>query len=352
MPSKAGTWSKMSLSATHSSKRSPHILIVRLGAMGDVVQTLPAASDLRIRFPDAHIAWAVDSRWAPLLRDNPHLDMTVPVPLRQWRRAKGSLATWEEAGRLLRELRRAEFDLAIDFQGLLKSAAIAASSRSACVLGFERSLLRESAAELLYDRRMASAKRHVIERYRELAWFGSGSPPLGEAQFPLPAETSCHEMPKRFVLASPEAGWGLKQWPREHFSALAARIWEEHGIPLVADCAPGREAYVRRIRRAAPPGAVITHPSTIPQLIAATRLAMRVVGVDSGPLHLAAALGKQGVAIFGPTDPERNGPYGNRIKVVRDPEAETTYKRDRKPGSSMWACGPDMVYQRLALSVR
>lgn len=342
----------MSLNVTQSSKRSPHILIVRLGAMGDVIQTLPAASDLRFRFPDARIAWAVDSRWAPLLRDNPHLDTTIPVPLRQWRQAKGSLATWEVAWRLLWDLRAAEFDLAIDFQGLLKSAAIAASSGSACVLGFDRSLLRESIAELLYDRRMASARRHVVDRYRELAWFGSGSPPLGEAQFPLPAETSCHEMPERFVLASPEAGWGLKQWPREHFSTLAARTWEEHGVPLVADCAPGRESYVREIVRAAPPGAVIVHPSTVPQLIAATRLATRVVGVDSGPLHLAAALGKQGVAIFGPTDPERNGPYGNGIKVVRDPGAETTYKRISEPGSSMWACGPNMVYRRLALSVR
>lgn len=325
--------------------------MVRLGAMGDVIQTLPAAADLRARFPDASIAWAVDSRWAPLLRDNPHLDRTIPIPLRQWRQERGSLSTWGAAGRLLGELRTSEFDLAIDFQGLLKSAAVAALSRARCILGFERVLLREAVAELLYNRRLASDERHVVARYRALAWFGSGSLPSGEAQFPMPEGTASQELPVRFVLASPEAGWGLKQWPGEHYSALAGRIWEQHGVPLVVDCAPGREAIAERIRRAAPPGAVIVHPSTIPQLITATRLAALVVGVDSGPLHLAAALGKHGVAIFGPTDPERNGPCGDGIQVVRVPGAETTYKRHEKPGQSMWACGPDLVYELLKPSL-
>ncbi len=347
MPFNLGTWSAMSSKVTQNAERLPRILMVRLGAMGDVIQTLPAASDLRARFPNGSIAWAVDRRWAPLLRGNPDLDRTIPVPLRQWRQSKGSVGTWKAAGRFVTEIRAAEFDLAIDFQGLLKSAAIAALSRPKSVVGFERKLLRESAAEVLYDRRANSSKRHVVDRYRELAWFGSGSPPPGEARFPLPPETSFQELPERFVLASPQAGWGLKQWPKAHYSALAARIWREDRVPLVADCAPGGESFIEEIRLGAPPGAVIAHPSTIPQLIAATRLAALVVGVDSGPMHLAAALGKHGVAIFGPTDPVRNGPYGQGIEVVRAPGAETTYKRFPEPGPSMWACGPDLVYERL-----
>lgn len=347
MPSKLGTWSAMCSNVTPTAERAPRILMVRLGAMGDVIQTLPAASDLRDRFPSASIAWAVDSRWAPLLRGNPHLDGTIAVPLRLWRQTKRSTGTWKEAARLVTELRTAEFDLALDFQGLLKSAIISALSRPTRIAGFERSLLREPVAELLYDCRMASSEPHVVDRYRELAWFGSGRLPSGEARFPLPRGASNEELPDRFVLASPQAGWGLKQWPQAHYSALAARVWREDRIPLVADCPPGRDRYVEEIRLGAPRGAVIPHPSTLPELIAATRRATAVVGVDSGPMHMAAALGKRGVAVFGPTDPARNGPYGRRITVVRDPNAETTYKRFPEPGPSMWACGPDMLYERL-----
>ena len=347
MRSRPGMWLVMSLQPTQTADCHPRILMVRMGAMGDAIHTIPAAADLRRRFPNAHIAWAIETRWAPLLRGNPYIDETVVVPLKRWRSAKLNVRNWREAARLTTCLRTAGFDLAIDFQGLLKSATIAALSGAKRVAGFHRAVLREPAAELLYTKRVASSATHVVERYRDLAALDSVRPPTGEASFWLPQGSFAKRLPERFVLASPQAGWGSKQWPKEHYSALAARIWEGHGIPLVADCAPGQAAYAHEIAVGAPSGAVIPHASTIAELIATTRRATAVVGVDSGPLHMAAALGKRGVAIFGPTDPARNGPYCNGIVVVRARNAETTYKRTSGCSRSMRACGPEQVYDRL-----
>lgn len=315
--------------------------------MGDVIQTLPAVADLRHRLPAARIGWVVESRWAPILDGNPHVDEVIPVALRRWRNLGNGPGSWREAVRFTRDLRAWECDLSIDFQGLLKSAALAGLSGAQERAGFDRTLLREPLAEIAYTRRALTSRPHVVDRYRDLAAFVTGSTASGRAEFPLPAGRLRPDMPASFVLASPEAGWAGKQWPEEHYGRLAGRLWSDHRIPLAIDCAPGTEACIAGIRANAPAGAVLAHPSTIPELIGATRHARAVVGVDSGPLHLAAALVRPGVAIFGPTDPIRNGPYGDSIAVLRAEGALTTYKRDRESHRSMHACTPDEVYERL-----
>src|SRR5439155_20434798 len=131
-----------------------------------------------------------------------------------------------------------------------------------------------------------------------------------------------------FVLASPLAGWQSKQWPMEHYESLAARLKRELGIPLVLN---------------GPPGSSLPHESGLPGLIHATRRAIAVVGMDSGPLHLAAALDKPGVAIFGPTDPQRNGPYRSSLEVLRSPSAVTSYKRRAEIDESMRQVSPEEV---------
>ena len=147
-------------------------------------------------------------------------------------------------------------------------------------------------AGLVYSRRASSSSGHVVDRYRDLAAFAVGARSADPAVFPLPEGTLDPRLPERFVLASPRAGWGSKQWPARHYSDLAASIWLSHHIPLVVDCAPGEERHVKEIDAAAPRGAVIPHASTLEGLIGATRAAEAVVGVDSGPLHLASAAGK------------------------------------------------------------
>src|SRR6185369_2597391 len=165
-----------------------------------------------------------------------------------------------------------------------------------------------------------SRSAHVVDRNLELAAACGGRVHGGQPLFPLPAGSPEGELPRGdFVLASPLAGWASKQWPLDHYRALATRLHRELDIPLVLDGPPGADFS------AAEPA--VPHHSSLPGLIHATRRAVAVVGVDSGPLHLAAALGKPGVAIFGPTDPARNGPYGDTLRVLRTEEAATTYKR-------------------------
>lgn len=335
----------MSLLPKAASGSRSRILIVRFGAMGDIIQTLPAVADLRRALPDAEIVWAVDTRWWELLTGNPHVDKLVSLPLRRW---FNPIAGADESLRkTLMGLRRHHFDLALDMQGLIKSAAVAALCNAKTVAGLEHHLLREPHAALLYDRRIEASSVHVVDRYRELAASATGSQEPQETCFQLPPGEMHRNLPERFVLTSPQAGWGAKQWPQGRYSALAARLWIENRVPLVVDCAPGQEAHARLIRDAAPEGAVLVHRSTISMLIGATRRATAVLGVDSGPLHLAAALGRPGVAIFGPTDPVRNGPYGSSITVLRMTDAESTYKRSPVPSTAMRAWSAEAVYRQL-----
>ncbi len=311
---------------------APRILIVRLGAMGDLIHALPAAASLKEAFPQSRVTWLVEARWAPLLEDNPYLDR---VALLHRGSARNLL-------RSLRDLRAEPYDFAVDLQGLLKSAAAARAARPRRIFGFDRSQVRERAAALFYTDTVIADSVHVVDRNLDLARAAGAaaslrvfSLPPGRCEALLPAGD--------FVLASPFAGWRAKQWPLEHYRALARRLKAELGIPLVLDGPPG--SALSEIQEA------VLHPSTIPGLVFATRRAAAVVGVDSGPLHLAAALAKPGVAIFGPTDPARNGPYGGSLTVLRNAQASTTYKRGTEIDPAMRAISPDQVFAALRASL-
>jgi heptosyltransferase-1 len=235
-----------------------------------------------------------------------------------------------------RALRARRFDLAIDFQGLVQSALVATAARPDRIFGFNRSQVRERAAALFYSAGIEVKAAHVVDRNLELAAAAGASSIL--RTFSLPDGSPEGELPEgKFVLASPLAGWGSKQWPVEFYEQLAARL----DVPLVVNGPPDSVGTLRKIR-----GAHV-HLSGIAGLIHATRRAQAVIGVDSGPLHLAAALGKPGVAIFGPTDPERNGPYGGTIRVLRHSGVATTYKRTEATHESMRAISPDEVLEAL-----
>ena len=310
---------------------SRRILVVRLGAMGDVVHALPAVAWLKQSQPDSLLTWLVEPRWAPLLEGNPYVDRVVLL-------RRQSFAGLVETRR---ELRAAHYDFAVDFQGLLKSAMAGSAAHPDRFFGFHKSQVRERLAALFYSHQTLSRAVHVIDRNLELAQTcGGRGIELMEPFFPLPPGRAESDLPAGdFVLASPLAGWASKQWPMDHYRALAARLRNELGIPLVLDGPPGANF-------AADEG-VIPHYSSLPGLIYATRRAAAIVGVDSGPLHLAAALGKGGVAIFGPTDPARNGPYDDSLRVLRTPAATTTYKRGKAIDSSMRNITPDEVFEVL-----
>jgi heptosyltransferase-1 len=307
------------------------ILIVRLGAMGDLIHALPGAASLKHSFPEARITWIVEPQWVPLLEGNGFIDRIVVFRRDDpgsWRRTKD-------------ELRAERYDLAVDFQGLIKSALIAHIARPERIAGFASAVIRELPAGLFYSTRVPSGARHVVDQALDLA-AGAGAKNLVHA-FPLPAgfpEGSLPAVP--FALASPLAGWTSKQWPLEYYARLAEMLRERLDMPLVLNGAPGTVPVV---------AGTIGHESGIAGLIDATRRAAVVVGVDSGPLHLAAALNRSGAAIFGPTDPERNGPRGGDFQVFRVEGARRTHRRGTSIDPSMRAIGPDQVFAALAARV-
>jgi heptosyltransferase-1 len=300
-----------------------HILLVRLGAFGDVLHALPAAASMRRTIPGARLTWAIDPKWLWLLEGNPDVDVALPVNRRSVESLKAAWAYFAER----------PVDIAVDVQGLIKSALLARATRARRRIGLAAPFLRERAAGLFYTEQIAPEAKHVVDWNLELARAAGATTAIFDA--PIPAGRPEGELPtKPFVLACPFAGWGAKQWPLEHYEELS-RLLSGTGHALVLNVAVKVET------------ALPQHVSGLAGLIDATRRAAAVVGLDSGPLHLAAALKKPGVALFGPTDPDRNGPYGGTIRTLRAPGAPTTYRRRNEILPCMRALTPRMVFETL-----
>jgi heptosyltransferase-1 len=335
------------MSSNDSQPKPSRILVVRLGAMGDVIHALPAVSALAKALPESKIDWIIEPRWAYLLEGNPYLNAVIPLPLNAWRKEPFRTGSWRAARELIADLRATQYDLALDLQGLIKSASLARLTGARRRAGFERADLREPFAARLYTEQVGVTGAHVVDQNLSAVRRLVGAAP-GGVEFPLPEGDYSAALPAgEFVLATPVAGWGSKQWPARHYAHLAGLLYQGLGLPLVLDCAPSDVDYVQGIARTAPAESVVVHTSTIPQLIGATRRARAVLGVDSGPLHLAAALEKPGVAVFGPTDPARNGPYGGTLTVLRATTAATTYRRETDVSCSMSSISAEQVYEEL-----
>jgi len=289
---------------------SGNILVIRFGAMGDIIHALPAVASLKHNFPARRLTWVVDSHWAPLLEGNPFVDTVIAVDRKRPR-------TWWFTRRALLQSR---YFLAVDFQGLLKSAITATLARPERIVGFHIAEVRERAAAFFYSQSVEAGLCHAVDRNLALAQ-GAGAASLLR-QFPLPPGAPEGTLPREgFVLSSPLAGWGSKQWPLEYYAELARLLGRQTGLSLVLNGPPQSRALLQSV-----PGTV-THISGIEGLIDATRRATAVLGIDSGPMHLAAALNKPGAAIFGPTDPARNGPYGGSLEVLCDSSASPKLQR-------------------------
>lgn len=299
------------------------ILAIRLSALGDIVHALPAICSLKRSFPASKLTLLIAPRWLPIVEGNPYIDETVPP--------------------LLSIVGRVHPGLAFDFQGLLKSALLGRLSRPQEFFGFDRAVARESLAPIFYTRPIGVTGPHRVERCLQLIAAAGAAQVSDEAW--LPQGTPEGHLPSgAFVLASPFAGWAGKQWPLENYEALG-RLLSREGLELVANV-PAESAP-----QLAPFTHIRVHTSSIAGLIHATRRAAAVVGVDSGPLHIAAALRKPGVALYGPTDPRLTGPYGGSMTILRDEHAETTYKRHANIHSSMQAIAPEAVAEALLHSL-
>ena len=309
------------------------LLVIRLGAMGEILHALPAVSNLRASFPDHTLSWLVARKWLPLLLGNPAIDELIPFERDGLRALHG----------LRRTLRALRPKIAIDFQGLVQSAFAGRLSKPERFFGFDRSVAREPLAARFYSDQVHVTGPHRIERNIQLVE-ATGAHRLASAVW-LPQGTPEGELPDRpFILASPFAGWQSKQWPIDRYDELG-RLLRAQGVDLVLNAPSGHLAELRFFRN------VVVQHTSLPGLIHATRRALAVVGVDSGPLHLAAALKKPGVALFGPTDPAQTGPFDSPMLVLRDATVQTSYKRSRATHPAMESLSVSEVFAGLMPSV-
>jgi heptosyltransferase I len=323
------------------------ILIVRLGSLGDLVHTVPVAAALRAELPGARIDWLVDDRYGAILDLVPAVDRRVVIsPTRALRADRpGHPADRRFSGRAgllaaIRWMRRQQYDVALDLQGLIKSAVLARSSGATRVVGFAREQLRERQARLFYGETIAppaGSLRHVV--HKNLAALGVlGLPVPGRPAFPIdvplsPAlDTVRRELSvagaERFALINPGAAWPNKRWPPERFGRVAAVLRQTRGLGSVVSWGPGEQGLAARVVAASEGAAVAAPPTSVGDLLAIAGASELAVSGDTGPLHLAAAAGAPVVAVFGPTDPGRNGPWDERdISLSRFADCVCHYER-------------------------
>jgi heptosyltransferase I len=315
----------------------PRLLVVRLGSLGDIVHTFPAVAALRESFPKAEIVWLTHPRWKPFVESSELASEVWEIETRSYSSVRVILA----------RIRKRRFTAAIDYQGLWKSAALPFLGRVPRRIGFSSHSVREFGVPLLYTDRVRAVSAHIADQNGELsarmgarngvAPFRLCVPSLQEA-FALQLLRSFGV--DRYVVLSPAGGWRSKCWPPECYGALCQQIYCDLGLRCILNQGPGDEECIAAVKAASGDAAPIACNTSLYQLMVFLRHALCVVAGDTGPLHLAVALGTPVVALFGPTDPARNGPYrpaNDSVKdiVLRSANAMTTYKRRDHPDPSL-----------------
>ena len=335
------------------------LLVVRLGAMGDVLHALPAVTALRKAHPSWVIDWVIEPAWCALLTANcdvanpglgpaqPVVDRLYLASTKAWRHHPFKAQTRYEINALSEKLRESRYDAVLDFQGAVRSAAVA--RMTGCLRRIGESHPREWAARWLFTERVVTHGAHVIEQDVELAATVAGDD-LTAVQPWLPvdhdAEAWCDQLlspPAHApaVLLNPGAGWGAKRWPVERYAAVA-RALADRGFRILLNAGPGEEPLAEAIHGLSV-GAAEPLNASVAQLIAVTRRVALVIAGDTGPLHLACALGRPVVGIYGPTDPARNGPFGTRSRVLRSPNSRRDHSRRSEPEAGLLTITPEAV---------
>lgn len=325
------------------SRAISRLLIVRLSAMGDVLHALPAVAALRVALPATHFGWVVERRWADLVRaafvnvgggSRPIVDQVHIVNFKGWRRSITSRPTWHEAEGAIKEIRGAGYEVAVDFQGAVRSSLLARLSGAPTIYGFAEP--RENVASMFYTKTVLTRKRHVIEQNLLLASEVAAPLHVPPFEFKCPACSSTFVAPGRqgYVVLNPGAGWGAKEWPAERYGEVAKRLTDELGVSCLINTGPGEDRLMHAVESASGGAAAPISCSPV-ELINVIRGARLFIGGDTGPMHLAAALKIPVVAIFGPTDPARTGPFGTRSLVLRSPRSRTTLSHQKAPDSAM-----------------
>jgi lipopolysaccharide heptosyltransferase I len=328
----------------------PRFLVVRLGSLGDIVHTFPAVAGLRESFPNAEIVWLTHPRWKELVESSTLASEIWETETRSSKSLRG----------IIERIRKRHFTIAIDYQGLWKSAALPFFGGVSRRIGFSSQTIREFGVPILYTDRVHITKTHIADQNGELSLRAGARNGVAPVALAVPSIQEAFVLQllrgfaiERYVVLSPAGGWRSKCWPPDRYGALCKKIRDALGLRCVVNYGPGEEHLVSEIKTASGEADPIAYNGSLGQLMAFLRNAACIVGGDTGPLHLAAGLGTPVVAIFGPTDPARNGPYpvGDRTDntppvntVLRSPEAVTTYKRRDQADLSILKIDVDPVF--------
>jgi heptosyltransferase-1 len=328
--------------------------------MGDILHALPAVTALRQAHPGWAIDWVVEPRWSALLSADVAMESKIGVgrstarpivnelhlaPTRDWRKSPVNAKTLHEINGLRRTLRAGHYDAVIDLQGAVRSAVIGRMAGCPRLIGEDEP--RERAARWLFSDRVKTHGAHVIEQDLELASAVAGDDLQPTAPW-LPVDVAAERWvdevmgddPQPAVLINPGAGWGAKRWPAERYATVAQGLIDR-GMRVLVNAGPGEEPLAEAIVHSA--DAAVPLACTLKQLIALTRRVALAIAGDTGPLHLACALGRPVVGIYGPTDPRRNGPFGTRFRVLRSPESRRDHTRHAAPEAGLMTIMPEDV---------
>jgi len=325
----------------------PRFLVVRLSSLGDIVHTFPAVAALRETFPQAEISWLTHSRWNLLVESS---GISSRILAGDTKSLGGLLA-------MVSRIRGEYFDAAIDYQGLWKSAGLPFLGGVKTRIGFSSETIREFGVPALYTSRVKTSTAHIVEQNGELSLAAGARKSTGNVTLRVPeqfAEANCARWKQagleRYIVLSPGGGWRSKSWPAERYGALCSKIYELSGIRCVINYGPGEEGLAGTVQQASGRARPLLFNEDLGPLMALLQNSTFLVGGDTGPLHLAAALNTAVVAIFGPTDPARNGPVASdssataKIIVLRSAKAVTTYERGDGTHPSLLDISVDDVF--------
>jgi lipopolysaccharide heptosyltransferase I len=318
----------MSLSALPLGERD-RVLLIRLGAVGDVLRTLPALHLIRSSFPHVHLAWIVEDLSLDLLAGHPEIDEVIRFPRLELLAALGSRRPAAPLAGLCRSLRAGRFDVALDFQGSLKSGLVALLSGARRRVGFSPRHCRELSFLLTND--WARPRSRLLNRVEknltlaerigatgdEVAMILPETPDEGARAESIVRTLAPRREPIVVLFPGTSRRQAHKRWPSGRYAALAARIRRLGGAVPVVTWGPGEEALARVVVDASEGGAVLSPLLGLRLLAALLRRAALFVGADTGPMHLAWAVGCPVIALFGPTDPRLNAPLGTGNVVLR-----------------------------------
>ena len=332
-----------------------NVLVVKLSSIGDIVHCLPAVAAIRQAHPDSKITWIAERRSSEILEDCPVIDDLIQIDSRFKGGLESYTATLRGLFSNLKELRANSFDIAIDFQGLMKSAVIARASGAKEIWGFGKESLREKESRFFLDRTVeAEGRHHVIEKNLMLAENAlEFTASRDDFNFPISnsvgdnsfADSISAEMDGEFVILNPGGGWVTKLWPPEMFGALSDLLLEHAGLKSVITTGPGEESLAGRIRESARNKSLKFISPSLKQFHALARKSVAYVGGDTGPTHIAVAAGAKVVGIFGPTEWWRNGSV-NALDICVERNDISCRENCHRRTCDKWICldiRPDVV---------